>query len=187
MFFICMFVETYSMDVQCIDEVWEPFPVKGYPGYSISNYGRVLSNRKGAIKILKWRKTYKDYFKAKPHKSYSDKQPQFFIHRLVALAFIPNPKKYKQVNHIDCDKSNNHVSNLEWCDQTHNIKHAKENGLNRSLRGDDSPVAKVTEVQVLEIREKFTKGFTAKMLSKEYGLKFCSIYDIIHKRSWKHI
>lgn len=175
------------MDIQLIDEAWEQFPVKGYPGYSVSSYGRVLSTKKGAFIILKWRKTYKGYFKTKPHKKDSEKQPQFFIHRLVALAFIPNPKKYKQVNHIDCDKSNNHVSNLEWCDQQGNMAHAKENGLMKYIKGEDSHLAKVNELEVLQIRGKFKNGYTAKMLAKEYGLKACSIYDIVNRRCWRHI
>ena len=51
------------------------------------------------------------------------------IHRLVALAFIPNPSNYDQVNHIDCDKLNNNVNNLEWCNNSMNQLHAYKNGL----------------------------------------------------------
>lgn len=46
------------------------------------------------------------------------------VHRLVAEAFLENKKKYKEVNHKDLDKSNNHVSNLEWCDRSYNINHS---------------------------------------------------------------
>jgi hypothetical protein len=52
-----------------------------------------------------------------------------YIHRMVAEAFIPNPHGYSEVNHIDGDKSNNHVSNLEWCSRSYNIKHALKKGL----------------------------------------------------------
>lgn len=57
------------------------------------------------------------------------KQKKFFRHRLVALLFIPNPKNLREVNHIDGDKSNNSISNLEWCDRTHNEHESRRNGL----------------------------------------------------------
>jgi len=54
---------------------------------------------------------------------------QHSVHRLVASHFIPNPYGYEQVNHIDGDKQNNHVSNLEWCTAEQNAQHALKTGL----------------------------------------------------------
>ena len=51
----------------------------------------------------------------------------YFVHRLVAETYLPNPNDYPIVNHIDCDKSNNCLGNLEWCSQQMNIQHALEN------------------------------------------------------------
>lgn len=58
------------------------------------------------------------------------------IHRLVALAFIPNPNNYPDVNHIDCNKENNTVENLEWCSHKHNMQHAVAHGLIVRPKGD---------------------------------------------------
>ncbi len=55
---------------------------------------------------------------------------RFKVHRLVAMCFIPNPNNYPHINHIDGNKNNNHVSNLEWCTSYYNNKHARDNGLN---------------------------------------------------------
>lgn len=57
------------------------------------------------------------------------------VHRLIAMAFVDNPHGYKEVNHIDGNKLNNHYTNLEWCDRSYNIKHCYTLGL-RSSRGE---------------------------------------------------
>lgn len=63
------------------------------------------------------------------------------VHRLVAAAFIPNPLGHKEVNHLDGDKTNNAIRNLEWCSRSDNMKHAYANGLHPGvrLRGEQSP------------------------------------------------
>lgn len=106
--------------------------------FSVSNYGRVKSNQRyvsnhtGVIDkkdhILKQQKNKKGYLIVTILDG--SKKKTMSVHRLVANAFIPNPDNKPQVNHIDCDKTNNYFGNLEWCTNSENQLHAVANGLN---------------------------------------------------------
>ena len=108
-------------------------PVKGYEGlYEVSNLGQVRSlnyNHTGEVKILKLSKYKSGYLKVSLHKN--GKQYQKTVHRLVAQAFIPNPGDKTEVNHIDGEKQNNTVDNLEWVTASENTKHAWKTGLSK--------------------------------------------------------
>lgn len=116
-----------NQKVLIMKEIW--VPVKGYIGlYEVSNLGRVRSlnyNHSRKTKLLKQRKTKFGYMRVGLFKNY--KQKTFFVHRLVAEAFIPNWFNYQQVNHIDEDKTNNHVDNLEWCTAGYNTNYGTRN------------------------------------------------------------
>lgn len=96
-------------------EVWKP--VVGYEGYySVSNFGRIKSTRYGNI----LRNTIKRNEYLQVHLSIGNAKKCASVHRLVAMAFLPNPSNYPSVNHKDEDKTNNHVENLEWCTPKYN-------------------------------------------------------------------
>ncbi len=105
-------------------EIWKD--IKGYEGlYEVSNLGQIKSFnylRTGKEKILKPLKDKGGYLFVSLYKS--GKVKLFKIHRLVAQAFIDNPKNKPCINHIDCDRQNNCVNNLEWVTQKENIQYA---------------------------------------------------------------
>ena len=92
----------------------------------VSDDGRVRSLLRGEPYILKSQTDNKGYQRIRV--TINRKKMSFKVHREVAKAFIPNPDNLPQVNHKDTDKSNNHVSNLEWMENKENVHHAIENG-----------------------------------------------------------
>ena len=95
--------------------------IEGFDGiYSVSNYGDVKNNRTG--KLMKPRKNEKGYLHI--GLTTNGKQKNMRVHRLVAQAFIPNPENKPQVNHIDFDKENNCVNNLEWVTNKENTQYS---------------------------------------------------------------
>lgn len=108
-------------------EIWKMIP--GYEGlYMVSNLGRVKSlnyNHTGEEAILKPIKLKHGYLCV--HLVKNGKTFQLKVHRLVAMAFIPNPNNLPCVNHKDEDKANNCVDNLEWCTYEHNNNYGTRN------------------------------------------------------------
>lgn len=119
-------------------EVWKD--IEGYEGlYQVSSLGRIKSlpgrsNHKSE-KILK-QATVLGYSHITLSKD--NVQKIFKVHRLVASAFIPNPKDLPQVNHIDGKKLNNCVENLEWVNPRDNSLHAFRMGLRHSQKGEEN-------------------------------------------------
>lgn len=100
-----------------VDEEWRPIPGTEET-YWISNLGRVMSKKWGRMRILKPVRISKGYLVV--DLSMHNVRTKGLIHRLVAEAFIPNPDDLPEVNHIDEDKTNNCVYNLEWCTREYN-------------------------------------------------------------------
>jgi hypothetical protein len=117
-----------------MEEVWKD--IEGYAGlYQVSNMGRVKSLRKKKEYIKKPSKQPNGY----QHISFTvNRQYTFlYIHRLVAEAFLPNPNQKNEVNHLDGNKSNNTVNNLQWTTAAENTNHAIRTGLtNQNKQGN---------------------------------------------------
>lgn len=105
-------------------EIWKK--VKGWEDlYEVSNTGKVRSIRTGKLRVFDINNC--GYERIVFYNG--EYKERIFVHRLVAETFIPNPQNKPQVNHIDGNKSNNSVENLEWCTQMENEIHAIKNGL----------------------------------------------------------
>jgi hypothetical protein len=154
--------------------------------YIVTDDGRVFTYRKNHKKWReqKLRKNSNGYLRA----TIDGKDK--YVHRLVAECFIDNPDGYKEVNHIDGDKTNNRVDNLEWCSRSWNNKHAFQTGLrdykelSRMAKMPRYSRRKFTNEQVLEIRAS-KKSDTD--LSKQYGVARGAIYQIRKRISYKEV
>ena len=114
-----------------------------------------------------------------------------FMHRLLAECFIPNPENKKQINHINGIKADNRIKNLEWCDQSHNTKHAWDTGLqprhhtNKSKRrGTKHCLNKFSEEQVLKCVELRKKNLSYKVISEKTGINYDQVWNICNGLRW---
>jgi hypothetical protein len=169
-------------------EIWKD--IKGYEGYyQVSNKGRVISltrkttnGRTVNTKILKAYEGNHGYLCLDLYKN--NLKRQFAVHRLVAEAFISNPKNKPQVNHKKGNKLDNYADKLEWATVKENIYHAF-NVLGRTVAvGEKNGRSKLTEKQVLEIRG---SKLTTRVLGKIYNIDQKQISNIKNKKSWKHV
>lgn len=148
-------------------EIWKD--IEGYPNYQVSNMGRVKSlnyNRTGKEKILKGIKNRKGYLQVGLCKEGLQKTVK--VHRLVASTFIPNPNNLSQLNHIDEDKTNNCVDNLEWCDSKYNTNYGTRN----------KKISNIISKPILQFTnsgEFIRKWDNTAQVEKELGIKHCNI------------
>ena len=157
----------------------------GYPNYTITDDGRVFSlnyHKEGYKKEMKQRNNKKGY-KIVYISSHS-KDKSFFVHRLVALTFIPNPYNLPQVNHKDENKSNNRVENLEWCSNYYNAHYRDK--VERTAKSHWKPIQQFTKDGVF-IREwdsikeacetlQMSSGYIVDTLKGRHKQAYCYIW-----------
>lgn len=170
-------------------EKWKAIP--GYRGvYLVSDHGnvkRVKARKKHPVKdgaLSPYRGGR--YPIIILHKGNRGLMKCFTVHNLVCKSFIGPRPKGKEVNHIDGDKNNNRLSNLEYISRAENIRHAVN--MNLFPKGSKSPVSKLTEKAVLMIRFMYSKGsVTQADIGRLFKVSSDNVSLIVNRRTWKHV
>lgn len=179
----------YDSNIKIIEELKEVF-IPDYGIVKINNLGTKVYTKTGKFPSL-----FRDEF---GYLSFnvgttqgsrdSVKYHTLRIHRLVAMAFIPNPDNLPEVNHKDGNKLNNCITNLEWCTGQDNIRHAWNNGLMKGQNGELNGRAKLKEEDVIQIREKYKTGnITIAELAREFNVSWGLVKAIVTNKIWKEI
>ncbi len=173
-------------------EIWKDIP--DYIGiYQVSNLGQVKSLDRTITKGNNFTQKCKGKILSKwiNGRGYANTvlwkdgtQKTFRIHRLVCIMFLENPLDKEQVNHKDGNKLNNCVDNLEWCTNLENIRHAYKTGLKTGNLGTINGSSKLTEEEVISIRNSSKSSETLAYL---YKVNTSTITRIKSRKLWKHI
>lgn len=165
--------------------------IPGFPGYGIDRLGGVYSCWKhGYHRIIpgRWhpRKTHIT------HKGYlrvgllqGDRQRHFMVHHLVLLAWVGPRPEGMDAAHNDGNKLNNDVANLRYDTRKGNLSDRAIHGT--LLNGSRSRLAKLTEADVIEIRQLRAGGMTLQAIGDRFGTDFSNIGHIVSRKTWKHI
>jgi exopolyphosphatase/pppGpp-phosphohydrolase len=150
--------------------------------YSVSKKGEVYSHRAGKfLKPMRHNYGYRYVSLCK-----DGKRSNFLIHRLVAIAFIPNPENKRTVNHKNGDKTDNSLNNLEWNTYSENHIHAHKNGLNCN-KGENCGMSKLDDASVREIKNLLLQGVSNKEIASMYNVKPNTISTLKKGHTWTHI
>lgn len=165
------------------NEIWKKYYIEDMPSseYYVSSKGRVYNFNTSTL--LGLHKNGTGYFRFKISDGRKNNR-LVFIHRAVALTFMPiENSKILQVNHIDGDKSNNCIENLEWCTSKENNQHAHDVGLRSNITE-----IKLNQILAEQIRNEYfiEKNISITKLAKKYNVSKSCIQDVIHNRTWKN-
>lgn len=160
-------------------EIWKS--ILGYPKYSVSNTGRVRRKYKTYYLILSF-----DYCRGYPQVTLYDSGIKYkvSVHHLVLEAFVgPRPAGYLACHKNDI-RTDNRIENLYWGSRKNNAQDALKNG--GACVGETSHYAKLTETEVLEIRDLYPT-YTILELARKYNVTKSTISYVVNRKTWKHI
>lgn len=164
--------------IEKISENWRTFPFN--TKYEISDMGRVRNKKKGNILVLARSKD--GYTQVCLSENGKRNGRTWRVNRMVALTFIDNPFNLPQVNHIDGNKDNNSVSNLEWCTPKQNIAHGKANGLIRC--GDQFPRTAIHKEELPKVYGLRRFGLTYKQIAEIYHVCTTAVSFIFRSKRY---
>lgn len=167
-------------------EIWRD--IAGYEGtYQVSDQGRV--RRLAGTPYCKEERT----LTSKPGHRYArvvlalnGKHRTFYVHHLVANAFLGGRPDGWEVNHKNGSKWDNRLTNLEYVTRAQNVEHCRV-VLQHYLRGEDSPAARLSEDEVLNIRRMVAQGSSHRKAAQQYGVDRATVGLIIRHETWTHI
>lgn len=152
--------------------------------YSVSRTGEVYSHKRH--KYIKQRVGPKGYMMV--NLSINGTCKTFTVHRLVADAWIPNSDSLPQVNHIDGDKTNNSVDNLEWCTASHNVIHAINTGLTHTAKGMATKNGRFSNDDIIEIRRLYNEERLSQYaIASTYHVTRSTIQQIVKGLTYKEV
>jgi hypothetical protein len=162
--------------------------IKDFPDYEINKVG-IIRNKQKKKNLQPF--LVNDYFKINLWNN--NKSKSVYLHRILAITFIPNPLNLPEVNHIDGNKHNNQINNLEWCTRKENIQHSYNNNLQIPLRSNTNPKSK--SVLQFTLKNNFIKKWNSVMdIERELGIKSGAISNCCLGKSktsgnfiWKYV
>lgn len=157
--------------------------INNYENYEIYDDGRVYSiNRDIFLKQVINNCGYVVYCLSK-----DGKQKWKFAHKLVAEHFINNPNKYSECNHIDGNKLNNSLFNLEWCTRSHNVKHSHDMGFRKNVKYAKGVLhynTKINSEIAKEIRLMKRSGFKIVSIAVRFNISESCVKNVIYRGDW---
>lgn len=181
-------------------EFW--LPIQGFEGYDVSNFGRVRTWRKlvrgyhGYINYVINKSEFtivpaypqsKQYMQISLYSASKGRGVSFLVHRLVAMAFLPNLDELPEVNHLTGLRSDPRLDGLEWADRPRNMRHAFDNGLFKTRVGAANRSAKLSEQDVRDIYTRVKAGENGAAIAREYGITRTTPSQIARGKTWTHL
>lgn len=159
--------------------------------YDIKGHERYEINKDGVIRNSETKNIKSQYVGGTGYYmvsfSYKNKSKPLRVHRLLAINFIDNPLSLPEVNHIDGDKLNYDLKNLEWCTHAQNMKHAFDTRLANNT-GENNGQSKLKEHQVVEIKKLLSDGVLSQYkIASIYSVSRSCILGIKLGRLWSHV